>query len=150
LPINFIDFCKAVFEKKNPECQKVKIFIKKISTMRNIWKRMSDIPTEKNMHLAPYEMYHLVQKRNRYVCKQLGISTTTLWYFLTGRPETVSGTIFRVSLRFYGFLGVEPCPQKLFSCYLMGSWAIFAPMGLLTLWDPFWDSSLGRSGGGVE
>jgi hypothetical protein len=66
---------------------------------------------------------------------------------LTGRPETRSGPVFRVSSRFYGFLGVGPGIQNLSLCYLMGFLDIFSPMGLLTLWDPFCDSSLGRFGG---
>jgi hypothetical protein len=39
---------------------------------------------------------------------------------LTGRHETGSGPVFRVSSRFYEFLGVGPGVQKLFPCYLMG------------------------------
>jgi hypothetical protein len=51
-----------------------------------------------------------------------------------GTPRNRKWTGFS---RFYGFLGVGPYLQILFPCYLMGFWAIFAHMGLLTLWDPF-------------
>jgi hypothetical protein len=59
------------------------------------------------------------------------------WYFLTGRHETRCGPVFFVSSRFYGLLGVGPGVQKLLPFYLIGFWAIFAPMGLLTFWTLF-------------